>query len=420
MNALRSSYLKFLSVLLVLGWALAAQNAPAEDTYPVRILIEPRPDAKFYQIEWLETEEGDKKTGRLEKVTKTEIRRNLPVRYRYFRLRSAYRDGLYGRWGDVVEILRPVKTAQKPTTTDGKTTNGKPTDKKTGKNHSTDKPSHNGVPAGPGAKPVIPQEVFAQVIDREGKPKWVLRGSSVSADKLDQNESMFYDVVCLTETDAPENTNARKKYEGPVSFTRPGQYRMNLYSSDDPAKTEPLQSWTFWVYTDVPRTNAKFYAPFLHGRGGFIVGGKTKIALWPQFSPVVVDKTEYRIYKEGVKPCTWKKYEDEIEVNSFAPNAYGIYTIEFQTTNVAGNTEPPQLRRMFIDSKGPVAEETPAGLSFRDENYPIIVRIYQDGRLIQDKYFKSKNAQDILAVPAVPGLQIKAIDLLGNETILNK
>lgn len=391
------------AALLVFGGAaLLTQAKPAEETYPVRIILEPRPDAKFYQVEWLEKNDIEGQNAApaeeslKEKITKTEIRRNLPVRFKYFRLRSAYRDGLFGPWGDVVEIQRPVKAAQKT--------------------ENTEKP--------PQKKPGDDQDIFVRVIDKNGKEKWVLKGSAVNATKLAKNDPLFYDVESLTNPEAEENTKGRKKYENPVPFTNPGQYKMNLYTAEDPA-AQPLQTWLFSVYTDVPRTYVKFFAPFLHGKGGFTVGGKTKIALLPQFSQVATDKIEYRVYKDGVTPGAWVKYEDEIEVNSFAKGQYGYFNVEFQQTNVAGITEVPQHRRMLIDATGPVIEEVKGTegapqLIFKDENFPIVVRVYQAGKLIEDKYFKFWNARDTFKLPAASGLEIKAIDLLGNETILKK
>jgi hypothetical protein len=394
-------------LLLSGGAAIVTQEKSAEETYPVRIIIEPRLDAKFYQVEWLENDDvsGQKDAPAAnslkEKIVKTEIRRNLPVRFKYFRLRSAYRDGLYGQWGEVVEIQRPVKAAQQ-------------TDK-AGK-----KPQDGGTKSSPD------QDVFIRVIDKNGKEKWILRGNAVPGERLSKNNPLFYDLEYLSEKDAPENTNGRKKYEGPLPFTRAGQYKMNLYASDDPAQTVPLQTWVFWVYNEVPHTYVKFFAPFLHGKGGFTVGGKTKIALLPQFSPVAVDKIEYRVYKEGATPGAWLKYEDEIEINSFAKGFYGYYNVEFQTTNVSGITEPFQHRRMLIDAKGPTIEEIPGGeggslqFSFKDENFPIVVRAYQNGKTVEDKYFKFWNVRDVVKLPAGGGLEIKAIDLLGNETIFKK
>ncbi|MBN8221742.1 MAG: hypothetical protein J0L53_12520 [Spirochaetes bacterium] len=392
------------ALLLFSGAALLTQAKPAEETYPVRIILEPRPDAKFYQVEWLEKNEVEGQNAApadeslKEKITKTEIRRNLPVRFKYFRLRSAYRDGLYGPWGDVVEIQRPVKITQK-----------------TDKTEKTEKP--------PEKKPGDDQDTFVRVIDKNGKEKWVLKGSAVNAAKLAKNDPLFYDVESLTNPEAEENTKGRKKYESPVPFTNAGQYKMNLYAGEDPA-LQPLQTWLFSVYTDVPRTYVKFFAPFLHGKGGFTVGGKTKIALLPQFSQVATDKIEYRVYKDGVTPGAWVKYEDEIEVNSFAKGQYGYFNVEFQQTNVAGITEVPQHRRMLIDATGPVIEEVKGAegglqLSFKDENFPIVVRVYQAGKLIEDKYYKFWNARDTFKLPAA-GVEIKAIDLLGNETILKK
>lgn len=397
-------FLRFFTLAAVIfsGAALLTQETAKEkeETYPVRIILEPRIDAKFYQVEWLENNDVEgqaaapAKTSLKEKITKTEIRRNLPVRFKYFRLRSAYRDGLYGPWGDVVEIQRPVKISEKP-----------------------EKP--------PEVKPGSDQDVFVRVIDKAGREKWVLKGTSVPADRLAKDNPLFYDVESLADPEAEENTKGRKKYEGPVPFTRPGQYKMNLYANEDTAGA-PIQTWIFWVYTDVPRTYVKFFAPFLHGKGGFTVGGKTKIALLPQFSQVATDKIEYRIYKDGATPGSWLKYEDEIEVNSFAKGQYGYFNIEFQTTNVSGITEPFQHRRMLIDATGPVIEEVPGGaqgtlqLSFKDENFPVVVRAYQGGKLIEDKYFKHWNARDVVKLPAGAGLEIKAIDLLGNETVLKK
>ena len=210
------------ALLLFSGAALLTQAKPAEETYPVRIILEPRPDAKFYQVEWLEKNEVEGQNAApadeslKEKITKTEIRRNLPVRFKYFRLRSAYRDGLYGPWGDVVEIQRPVKITQK-----------------TDKTEKTEKP--------PEKKPGDDQDTFVRVIDKNGKEKWVLKGSAVNAAKLAKNDPLFYDVESLTNPEAEENTKGRKKYESPVPFTNAGQYKMNLYAGEDPA-LQPLQA----------------------------------------------------------------------------------------------------------------------------------------------------------------------------------
>jgi hypothetical protein len=422
------------AALVLVARVQSQDTQQTEETYPVRIILEPRPDARHYQIEWLESNEisGEEEApaGSLrEKITRTEIKRNLPLRYRYFRLRSAYRDGLYGPWGEVVEIQRPTRLAKKeknkPATGTGETTG---TEQATGNKQGADAAAvkkKSTAEHSEEAKPVEPQDVFAQVIDRDGKQKWVLRGKSVPAERLDQTNPLWYDVECLTEKDAPENTNGRRRYDGPVPFTRAGQYRMNLYSSEADTQSKPLQTWVFWVYTDVPRTYVKFYAPFLHGRGGFIVGGKTKISLSSQFDGAAIDRIDYRVFAEGSTPGAWQKYEDEIEVASFAKGQYGFYNVEYRATNVAGSVEPPQIRRMLIDSRGPVIEERTnedgsAGFVFSDEHFPIVVRVYQNGALVQDMYFKQWKANEMVRAPAGGAYEIRAIDLLGNETILKK
>ena len=420
----------FTLVTALVSFAYAQDSTEQNDTYPVRIILEPRADARFYQVEWLEDnkisgeEEAPAGSSLREKITRTEIKRNLPLRFRYFRLRSAYRDGLYGPWGEVIEIQRPTRLAKsdtkKPSAGNGKKDNSADT--------GAAKPARkSNIRHSEGAKPVQPQDVFAQVIDKEGKEKWVLRGKSVAAERLDQNTPLWYDVECLTEKDAPENTNGRRRYDGPVPFTRAGQYRMNLYNTEDTAQAPslPLQTWVFWVYTDVPRTYVKFYAPFLHGRGGFIVGGKTKISLSSQFAGAAIDRIDYRVFAEGSAPGAWQKYEDDVEVASFAQGQYGYFNIEYRATNVAGSVEPPQIRRMLIDARGPVIEERAgeagaAGFIFTDEHFPIVVRIYQNGTLVQDMYFKQWKANETVRAPAGAGYEIRAIDLLGNETILKK
>ena len=407
-------------LLIVATANVVGQSAQADETYPVRIILEARPDARFYQIEWLENDEvstdpeARDKTALREKVTRTEIKRNLPVRFRYFRLRSAYRDDLFGPWGDVVQIQRPIKSAANNTDIDKKP-NG---DKKPAQKTDTDKKPIKKTETQP------TQNIFAPVVDRNGRQKWILRGNSVAADQLTSVKPLYYEVECLTDKDAPENTNGRKLYETPVQFMRAGQYKMSLFKSADPADSETIQTWIFWVYTDIPRTYVKFYAPFLHGRGGFTVGGKTRIALMPEYSPAAVDKVEYRIFAEGKAAGSWQKYEDEIAVNSFAQNRYGFYIIEYRTTNMAGNTEASQQRRMLVDARGPQVEELSAEngerrLVLKDENFPIIIRIYAGDRLIEDKYYKMWKANDYVKVPS-EATQIKVIDLLGNETLHGK
>ncbi len=427
----------FLTALALGAPFYPQENTANEETYPVRIILEPRPDARFYQVEWLERndisgeEEAPTGASLREKITRTEIKRNLPVRFRYFRLRSAYRDGLYGPWGEVVEIQRPTRLSKKNTKSaeqaiaaevkpggekqpaSGETTPVNPPKKKTASRLNDE------------ARPIEPQDVFAQVIDREGKEKWVLRGKSVAAERLEHTKPLWYDVECLTEKDAPENTNGRRRYDGPVPFTRAGQYRMNLYNTEDSAQNKPLQTWIFWVYTDVPRTYVKFYAPFVHGRGGFIVGGKTKISLSSQFAGAAIDRIDYRVFAEGSAPGAWQKYEEDIEVASFAQGQYGYYNIEYRATNVARSVEPPQIRRMLIDSRGPTIEERTGedglpGFSFADEHFPIVVRIYQNGALLKDLYFKQWKSSETVKAPAGANYEIRAIDLLGNETVLKK
>lgn len=436
---MKSSY--GLLSLLCLFFALSAQEKAAGDTYPVRIIIEPRPEAKFYQIEWLEDdsiagqEEAPPEKSLREKITRTEIRRNLPQRFRFFRLRSAYRDGLYGPWGEVVKIQRPTRQAKnKPGPTDdakakGQQPGGTPAEP-TGEQTAAKKDAEQSADKSSGkrkdgAKPVEPQDVFAQVLDKDGKEKWVLRGKELFADKLDRNDPLWYEVECLSEKNAPENTNGRQRYNGPIPFTRAGQYRLTLFNTGDPAEQTPIQTWVFWVYTDVPRTHVKFFAPFLHGRGGFIVGGKTKISLAAHFAGAAIEQIEYRIYPQGSVPGAWQKYEDEIEVSTFAQGQYGTYEIEYRATNVAGNTEAPQLRRLLVDARGPEIKEHPgengsAEFSFRDENFPIVVRIYQNGLLVKDLYFRQWRANEVVKAPATSGYEIRAIDLLGNETRLSK
>jgi hypothetical protein len=80
---------------------------------------------------------------------------------------------------------------------------------------------------------------------------------------------------------------------------------------------------------------------------------------------------------------------------------------------------------MLIDSRGPVIEERTnedgsAGFVFSDEHFPIVVRVYQNGALVQDMYFKQWKANEMVRAPAGGAYEIRAIDLLGNETILKK
>jgi hypothetical protein len=435
MHAMKTSHRQlvlFTVVTVLASFAHGQEKSPKEETYPVRIIIEPRQDARFYQVEWLESnkisgeEEAPAGSSLREKITRTEIKRNLPLRFRYFRLRSAYRDGLYGPWGEVIEIQRPTRLTKQDTgranPDAGRANNNEDKSANTGTTRTAQQES---IRQDAAAKPVESQDVFAQVIDKEGREKWVLRGKSVAAERLDRTSPLWYDVECLTEKDSPENTNGRRRYEGPVPFTRAGQYRMNLYNTEDTAQTQPLQTWVFWVYTDVPRTYVKFYAPFLHGRGGFIVGGKTKISLSSQFAGAAIDRIEYRIFADGSAPGAWQKYEDEIAVASFAEGQYGYYNIEYRAINVAGSVEPPQIRRMLVDARGPVIEERAgengtSGFTFTDENFPIVVRIYQNGALLQDMYFKQWKTHETVSAPTGAAYEIRAIDLLGNETILKK
>jgi len=394
------------------GLILFAQPV-TEQTYPVRILFEPRPDAKFYQIEWLEDNQikgqanAAAKKSLQEKITRTEIRRDLPTRFKYFRMRSAYRDNLFGPWGEVVEIQRVI--AAKPTDNTKPTDGTIPTD--------TTKPVDI-------SKPSVKkeQDVFVQVIDRDGKSKWVLRGTAVPIDRLTDTKPVFYDIECLTEKNAPENTNGRKLYESPIPFTRAGQYKMNFYTSDKPEAKE-FHTWIFWVYTETPHSYVKFYAPFLHGKGGFTVGAKTKIALRTHHSQTAIDKIEYSIHTVGEKATAFKKYEDEFEVSTFANGKYGRFQIDYRATSVTGATETDQSRTILVDASGPTIDETERDgkkvLTFKDENFPIVVRIYKDGVLVFDHYYKQFKADDALDMPEA-GSEIHAIDLLGNESVLKK
>jgi hypothetical protein len=422
---LRLRLLPIAFIAIFASWVsllIAADTTADAETYPVRIIFEQRLGAKFYQIEWLEhndiAEQGEASPNirKREKITKTEIRRDLPARFKYFRMRSAYRDGLFGPWGEIVEIQRTIKKADANKT--------KTTETAAEKNPAAGSKLKK---VGPGAKPLDTQNVFVQVLDKDGHEKWVLRGGTIAADQLDGNTPLYYTLECLTNKDSSLNVKSKTKYESPITFNQAGQYKLDLYKTDDAATAEPLQTWIFWVYTDVPRTYVKFYAPFLHGKGGFTVGGKTKIALLPQYSGAAIDKIEYRVYKDGDAAGAWQKYEDEIEINSFARGQYGYFNIEYQTTNVAGATEIPQVRRMLIDATGPVITDVPATadakerqVSVKDENYPIVVRIYQNGRLVRDRYYKLHKAHDTLSIPAGPGIELRAIDLLGNETIQGK
>ena len=223
---MRSVSLKFTfsALLLLAAINIGSQAEKGEETYPVRIILEARPDARFYQIEWLENDEvstdaeAKETTALREKVTRTEIKRNLPIRFRYFRLRSAYRDNLFGPWGDVVQIQRPVKSASSKTDEKNKPGASKNKNGTNANNDTSKKPVKK-----TDAQSAPEQNVFSPVVDRNGKQKWILHGNSVAADKLTTVKPLFYEVECLTEKDAPENTNGRKLYESPVQFMRAGQ-----------------------------------------------------------------------------------------------------------------------------------------------------------------------------------------------------
>lgn len=392
-NLHKFNFLYFLlaNFLLVANIPLNADTQDGEEsTYPVRIILEPREDAKFYQIEWLEDknitpkQKANPKKSLREKITSVEIDKRLPTRFRYFRLRSAYREGLFGPWGDIVEISRSTKQA-----------------------HNVEAPNENSANA----------NTTEENQQDETKSKPPLDDTSVDT----REENKTTDARTQISKQPTESSKATNNTDNnnPVDGSKDG---VNQAQSTNQSSTTTERNATMGY----PRTYVKFYAPFISGKGGFIVGAKTKISLRPQGVWAGASTIEYRIYKEGAGAPPWQKYESEIEVASFAKDEFGYYKIEFKATNSAGITEPLQTRRMLIDTTGPkiteLANDAAGNLqfSFKDENYPIVVRVYRDGKLIADEYFRFWDIRDIVKVPAQPGLEIKAIDLLGNETSLKK
>lgn len=345
-----------------LAFALLCVSAPVlqaeekgEATYPVRILLEPRKDAKFYQIEWLETgdmkpsEDAEPMRSLQEKITGTLIEREIPVRFEFFRLRSAYKEGLFGPWGDVVRIPR-AQAAEK-------------SDKGEAADQTADSSSS------------ASENLSAENQRNDGNP-----------------------------TDEEKTDNANHT---PQDTTK-----------DDRAQA-PLSG-------EVPHTYAQFYAPFLYGHDGFIVGLKTKIVLTAKTQSTPIEKIEYRVWAQGASAPEWQKYADGISVASFAQGAYGLFFIEYRATTVAGVTGPAKQNQVRVDTTGPKIEETEAKngkprFIFQDENYPIVVRVYRSGTLVQDVYFKQWKSNDFVEIQgAAQGYEIRAIDLLGNESSLQK
>ena len=243
--------------------------------------------------------------------------------------------------------------------------------------------------------------------------------------KLVSANPAYYELQNLTDPQAPENQNGRKKYETPLQIQKPGKYEITLFASDSPNDKKILQKIIFWVYVDAPTTTVKFYAPFIHGKGGFIVGGKSKIGMVTQNTQSAIDYIQYRIYKTGDPSGEFKKYEDEIEVNSFAHGQSGSFTFEYKATDVAGNEEASQKQMIHVDAKGPEVSEISATegklrLKIFDENFPVVVRIYEGDRLIEDRYFRFFEPNEYIEFSKMQGVTIKAIDLLGNETILQR
>lgn len=349
-----------------LAFALLCTSTPvlkaeekSEATYPVRILLEPRKDAKFYQIEWLEygeierDDEAPESKSLKEKITDTTIERELPVRFQFFRLRSAYKEGLFGPWGDVVRIPRAQATTNPVEKSDKSEITNQPTD-------STSSASEN---------------------------------FSTENQRTDGNP-----------TDEEKNHNAN-------------------HAPQDTKKDNAAQ---VSLSGEVPHTYAQFYAPFLYGRDGFIVGLKTKIVLTAKTQSTPIEKIEYRVWAQGASAPEWKKYADGISVASFAQGAYGLFFIEYRATTAAGLTGPVKQNQVRVDTTGPKIEETEAKngkprFIFQDENYPIVVRIYRSGTLVQDVYFKQWRSNDFVEIQGeAQGYEIRAIDLLGNESTLQK
>jgi hypothetical protein len=148
-------------------------------------------------------------------------------------------------------------------------------------------------------------------------------------DDLSQNNHTEYSV----------NGGPWIPFNGPVSFSDDGEYTVNYRSTDEAGNIEATQTTSFKIDTTAPVVTAVLPSP---GANGWY-NTEVPISFEATDNLSGVSTIEYRI-----NGGAWRTY-----TGSFTAIHDGVCTIEYRSTDDAGNTSEPQPIELKIDKTPP-------------------------------------------------------------------
>lgn len=422
-------------LLCLLIWQPAypqTEKHHADDTFQVTVFFEPSPGAIYYIVEWLEKKMSDKdapspKSSMRDKVEESPIKRRLPHRFEYFRIRSAMKNQVYGPWSEIIKIEKPVpKIITKKKNDNTESTSTKDVNKKDPESISKKDTKSDTTKTSETTekKTQQPEKIFASIIQPGGGEKLVLIGNKLDLNKILDRDPLYYTLADITPgteqaMKPPKRPLPRKKYDKtPLQFDKPGMYEVEIFETPEPVLNQkPIKRIVFWIDLHPPESRVEIWPPISFDRYGMWVGGKAKILIktWDKISQA--EFTYFRIYEPGTIPGPFVRYDSKITPDNYVAGKRGKHILEFYSVDLAGNTEKNKSQTVLFDAQGPsYARANYRGkirIIFTDDNYPLQLKVTKGGSVIlNDKYYNEQT------VEINPGEELlyEGTDLLGNKS----
>ncbi len=409
-------------------WIFISLSA-AEVRRSVVITFETDPNADFYHIEWLKEKprSGAKLSDAdrfIEKVTTSPIRKQLPIEYRFFRMRTAA-GGYYSRWGEVISLEKStekltVQADERPDDSDKlrrhteKQTEAKAENDRTvaGKSDINEKDTPDKKDSGGDVESLRTQlpkdDCCFRTVMIEGRPQKILAGRELPLAELTFERPLYYSL----------DGGEIKSYEQPLQFRNDGEHRLDIFVGPLPRQRRLRTIW-FRVDNSAPVTTLGLFQPVIYDGGQLWITGTSRLELKSEDPGSGVAFIRYRFYKNEESAPEFRDYRGEFSLLPKLADIEQEVLFEFFAEDQNGNREKTKRVTIHIDTLAPrmrVAEQAPKGyhrLLLEEKSTPVLVEIYDAlGKLV-----RRAETRHMLQFPKLPAGRYKAklTDNFGNS-----
>jgi len=188
----------------------------------------------------------------------------------------------------------------------------------------------------------------------QGENEWYISDVSITLSCSDEGpsgcENTYYTI----------NDGSEQTYDSEIIVSEEGTNELEYWSVDNAGNVEEHNTATIKIDKTSPETTLSMDSSYEDGEGNTYVTSSTQFTLDASDSDSGVQTTEYKIDSGN-----WNDYSD-----GFTLSGDGSHTIEYRSTDKAGNTETENSKTVYVDDTSPSVTNLNVNPSYSNsENY---------------------------------------------------